>query len=956
MYANSDYRLWWAKWKTDKKFDLSAADELQKKKHELALSTINEFIDTIIRSVEEQARANGGYVRVPKPMRMEYYEDALERLIVNEVALHRISGLWTETEVAEQLDKFLQELVPIEFPRQLLDDLPQNIYEDLKAAEQRALMRANDAASRTDLQKRIDKAVEIISEVWPQTEIKYAHAPTDKLTSRVASVEVISKDALIAGIDQVLRGVDFDLRYRVLPDENYEAIVDNRATEIKKDQTLTNAQKAEIDGRVVDLKLTFDQIRPTGTTYKEYYDGMVARLQDTWSKFDLSYPIERDRSLKAKSDIENENGFLWPMFDFEAYREKADTQRMAFDNLYANRRLVTELSQVQYLLKNVITPTIEQPLDVQRMVYDNTPLILEARLDLSPELAAKIYYVPAEDRSLADKSAKDALNELNTSQFEIEWHKRPYEGYADIVVGKSRITAANPVTLNVMEGRGFGALAPENVLAVAGQYHAVVWQLDDKGARTGDPIQSLYVARVRVVAECVRDHALYVPRFGDNGTEHHRECSWRAFPIDAAHMRDLRALDILVHHGLVDYTKFTTTPSSGEQPIPPPWTFSSPLHILQLLQQGDDAIRALFRYERMIDSFVSRLASIVRREAPSLAMPSDLQTFGAVVAKAFANDSASMSAPIANAPLNADTTLVEYVDAVKQLKTLAALAVAAAYSPFFSRTSRAVPLPTLIDALRLPVMTAFQTARERRFFEKIAVDYESVMRVYVSALANAENVALYKTQSHYSAVANDNFRRRVADDMAEKGIDDTLNTIRNFVNPLPQNLFYDDASEAEFRQLASSIRPYELETKEYTTAETWMGTHSFSKTQPVMAVVQQDKATTNVDGKEFPNRLLLKRRGSEPLGRGYDYAGLQTMLERAINAYNAVMQSANKNAFTLQRASDAVGRLVTLYNYFAFLAQPLPPGNFMSAAEIDMRAGSAFFNVSFIPTPFERAQ
>ena len=949
MHANSDYRVWWADWKTAKRFDLSAADETQKAKHQLALSTIGEFIDTIIRSAEEQARANGGYVFVAKPMPMKHYQDALQQLIENEVALHRISGLWTEAEVAEQLDTYFQSLVPTAFPRQLLDVLPQNIEDDLRAADERARLAGVDPQERTN---RIEDARKIISEVWPDGETKYPHAPNDKLTSRTKPA-VISHDEMVQIIDQVLAGAYIDAKGRLFPDEKYEDLIKERVTEAKKGLLDADPKLAEIDKHVATIRKAIQDAIPAGITYQQYLKANY----DTWSKFDLSYPIERDLSAKAKTAIEQENAFLWPMFDFEAYREKADTRRMAFDNLYANRRLVTELSQVQYLLKHVITPTIEQPLDVQRLVYDNSPLLLEARLDLAPELAAKIYYVPAEDRALADTSAKDALNELNSSQFEIEWHKRATEAYADIIVATSPISAASPVTLNVMEGRGFAASAPENVLAVAGEYYAVVWQLDNNGARVGDPIRSLYVARVKVVAECVRDHALYVPRFGDNGVDRHRECSWRASPIDAAHMRELRALDILVHHGHEDYKSFTSKPNIGEEPISPPWGFSSPQHILQLLQQGDNAIRALFRYERIVDSFVARFASIVRREEPSLAATSDLQTFGAVVAKAFANGSVSSSAMAANAPANADATSVLYADAVKRLQTLAARPFPSAESPFFSRTSRAVPLPTLIDALRLPVMTAFQTARERRFFEKIAVDYESVMRVYVAALANAENIALFKTQPHYSSVADANFRRRVADDMAEKGIDDTLNTIRNFVNPLPENLFYDDASEAEFRHIASSVRPYELENKDYSSAgNVWLGAHSLSKTQPVMAAVQASKATIAVGGKPFPDKLILKRRGSEPLDRGYDYAGLQTLLERAIAAYNAKTQNPVRDEVALQQALDAAGRFVTLYNYFAFLAQPLPPGNFMSAAEIDMRAGGAFFNVTFIPTPFERAE
>ena len=173
---------------------------------------------------------------------------------------------------------------------------------------------------------------------------------------------------------------------------------------------------------------------------------------------------------------------------------------------------------------------------------------------------------------------------------------------------------------------------------------------------------------------------------------------------------------------------------------------------------------------------------------------------------------------------------------------------------------------------------------------------------------------------------------------------------------LPRTLFSDDDSENEFRHLVRGLRPYyllghERLERQPKQGDLWIGVHSFASTQPSLARVGRRAPISALV--TLPRRLVLLTRGSEPQLRGYDYAGLFDVLERAVGEHNRLtLDLTALEPISLQKAYAAAGRAVTVYNYFAHLAVPLERGAFLEADDIYRRLASGFFsNVYFPPTP-----
>ena len=104
---------------------------------------------------------------------------------------------------------------------------------------------------------------------------------------------------------------------------------------------------------------------------------------------------------------------------------------------------------------------------------------------------------------------------------------------------------------------------------------------------------------------------------------------------------------------------------------------------------------------------------------------------------------------------------------------------------------------------------------------------------------------------------------------------------------------------------------------------------------------------------KYPQRLVIDKRASEPLGRGYDYTGLHEELVNAVRNYNDIAVSP-ANMEELEQAFGQAETLVTINNYFAFLAPEMPKGTFQKARDIVARAKTGHYTgVFFYPTPTE---
>ena len=970
VHANRDYKIWLQQWIAKNPDAADDADPDRKARKLVALAAVEEFVAKVIDTAERQAREEQPFSRAVRALSIDEYAAAFARLVRYEVAQHRADNLRSETSLAQEFDDYLQApaLHPKPFPRAILNDMPREVWDDLDAALLRARRRLpDDVNEQARLDARYNAALDAIAEVVPAGRRVYAHSPIDSESAVFAATPALSTVDFSALVVEALKGDD-RIDISALPDADVNAIVDARAREADAAAN-DDADRNAIAERARALKERIEAVWPAALNYAEYR----THVSDRWTPLNLAYLIDRDLTERAKKDISAEISVLWPMFDVEATHAKADLRRLAFDNLYANQRLITELSQVRYLLDHVLSDTVERPLDIERLVYDSSPLVLEARLDLAPELAARIMYVPERDRPKADKQALTALAELDASSFVLEWLKRPHGAADERVIATVTLPAQRTARLDLLGGRHYMHAQPEHLLDVAGDYRARVWQLDARGNRVGQPFESLYTARVRMVAECVRDGARFVPVIGSSGAAQHRECVWQPNPADATHYRDVCALDALVRRGLDEYERIRSPPATFDDLELPPWGASDPEHLMALVQLGEQRIRALFTFEAMIGAFVARFAKRVRarRRQLQLLPSSDLELLGAVVIEEAAQHSAvDALAEIGALPSDLDTRLrptqkgsgdadIETVGRAQTNARALTNSEPQLQIGHFLRSVRDVPLPSLMAALRHPLVVEYQTGRERRFFRKVAVECAALADMYRTGVAANERIPIHPTQPGYSTALTARFDAQINAELGEMGADATLNGVVRYYPAIADGTFYDTDSDAEFRCLILNMPTYgSPDTPTPPNHEGfWFAAHSFETNQPQLAALTKSAATfVSADGVEFAASIALKRRGSEPIGRGYDYHGLHQTLEQRVRAYNeAAAGRARASSQELQTAMNDAGRAVTVYNYFAFLAPTLPAGNFITAGDIERRLLNDYYaDVRFPPTPFER--
>ncbi len=108
----------------------------------------------------------------------------------------------------------------------------------------------------------------------------------------------------------------------------------------------------------------------------------------------------------------------------------------------------------------------------------------------------------------------------------------------------------------------------------------------------------------------------------------------------------------------------------------------------------------------------------------------------------------------------------------------------------------------------------------------------------------------------------------------------------------------------------------------------WTGRHSFATTQP-------DVYSIEIDG----NTARILRRGSQPLGTGYDYAGLHNLIQNTVDEYNAASNdtrtmTAETRDRVLKRLEERVRQLELIFNFLAFVAPVRSVDVFVSAADM----------------------
>jgi hypothetical protein len=679
-----------------------------------------------------------------------------------------------------------------------------------------------------------------------------------------------------------------------------------------------------------------------------------------YSMFDLAYPLDRDLARATIDELITLVRIEAAQFDPVAANERATARRVAVDENYAKRVLDRELAQVDYMLNKVLTEKLEAAAVVQHMIGSHQTIVLVVRLELSPVIAARIQNVPQSSQLATDK---EVVRRLERGQFRVKWfHQSPYFA---VNGGKERELMTDVLDESYSAAlRLYTSGDMSDVVALAGIYRAEVQQInpDNGGQVIGEVFKSLYNETVVVFAKCVRDGVVYQPTLNETGEKKHSECKWEENPHNEQFTEELEDLRVLVAYGAAPAKKRRDERrqigareeqfllSRGE----PPWGSSAEESLTLLYHQSENDKKTMFSFENIVGMYVQRMSQIIAVIAPqygdfgaktaretflglafaqvqyalnqlpggsdvNLKLESALDQ-SMVVMPVGASDNVTFlvanktKTPVELALLFNDMWTARLTNGVRRATTAPAIGLPGGsrtlqhvhidFSTFAMQNGLAdLPFATVLMALRLPAQSILATPREQRFFANALADFLVFDREY-RACKRAET-----------------FRPAVS---AEKELSMmTLTEVRSFIQYHSKTMsarlkdtdvFSDRASLKEFEYLVKTTGalPFRLGKRE------WLGTHSFDSFQPDMAHVRALPASLR-DALGNPLTLYVARRGSEPARRYYDYAGLFKMIVDRIKSHNALPPDRVPERVVL---ASGVGQAVTVYNYFAFLAQP----------------------------------
>lgn len=313
---------------------------------------------------------------------------------------------------------------------------------------------------------------------------------------------------------------------------------------------------------------------------------------------------------------------------------------------------------------------------------------------------------------------------------------------------------------------------------------------------------------------------------------------------------------------------------------------------------------------------------------------------------------------------------------------------------YYSRTSSApdcIPLATMLYLLHAPLVYANLTWRERRFISGLRRDFDAQLFVWRQTLekhlrqaASVEDQAWWRASDGPlvgpQALEREIWRRMTALTPTQAAM---LNSESVEISPLTDqhtlasNILFDRAMRAEFDLLVDDhlvrhgLVVTHAATKHnpitgwlYTSIEKtvarfassnstagnayhtilerpqWIGAHSCSSAQPDAYDVVIDNLPTAGSG----GAAVLKR-GSIPTHKGYDFEGLDAVIQGLVQRHTTLLSSvfaaaADGDLTTapdypqLRKTRGLLRDLVFAYNYLAFCSTPLPFRETLSAQEI----------------------
>lgn len=760
--------------------------------------------------------------------------------------------------------------------------------------------------------------------------------------------------------------------FRVVTNDYYEIV--NRVRDEELDGALDDAERAMITLRADAIKAQIGQLWREGTKRYEHSpapsETIKAADDASWAPTNLAYPLDRRRSLLVKSSLQSAVAILAREFDAEAKNVEAASRREALDAHYIDQVIRRDLAQLSFLLNEVLTPLVEAPLALRCNIASRQTIKLAVRLELAPLVASRVVDVDDSFRTASDRAI---LAELHQQRFACTWYRRGREvGASETVVRQSVLRRINQQDVLVINETG--AID----LGIVGVYRAEVQQLDpaDETKRVGPIYKSLFAATIDVYARCVRDGVEFLPTKNDNRDRFHGECEWHEHAHTPEFQEQLEDLVTLTSYGvdvlqerIAERTKVSTRQTLDVLPLAlarhvramSPWGSSTMQHLTALSHQTAVQRHKLFTIDTLVPRFLQRVAAV------DLALNGNSRQGLAVLAQAVVDGNGTNLLSMAPEQGAVDDVATFNADVAPQTllrnKVLGATrATNDADRAHFVGLDKAsggwlaVPFQTLISLLKTPTALALATPREQSYFEKIDADFAMFAHNYRAmrtAQENGENGGWFYVNAAQSV--QEQFQKMVTAELAKI----SLQAIRTLVQTRMHDviaigkLFVDERSETELANLLdkNDALPKRDIMRVAPTKLKWRGSHTAHDSQPSMAridfvqVLSADRLTNRLN-------LVIVQRGSEPEARGYDYNGLHNLIDTACKRYNGEQAKAAPSQSALEYWAAQAGRAVTIYNYFAFLAERLSEQSFMSAEEIVRRIDAQVYtNITFDPTP-----
>jgi hypothetical protein len=475
--------------------------------------------------------------------------------------------------------------------------------------------------------------------------VTYFNTPTAMFIEPSSMVLELPVNAF-ALIDEIMtiKRSDYDVAYAPRADDTPEQL-ELLASGLREENEALTAHGALLEQRIGLYGYTRERLNDINSGLHAPDDGVDEAVSDTdkWSPYDLSYPLDPEKSKTRIDQLVTTVARSAANFDASEQQARAHEIRRAIDRNYTMQVLERRRAELEYQLEKLRTPVTEVAQRVDRKLYDDSMVRLSITIGLSPQLEKRILSMNEELLEPDERRAQDALA---ATRFAVKWIFRPTANgtppnvpemvVREVVLPRGQVTDIYmPFTENDVSTQPEAVAGEENVLAFirAANAYAGVYRVEVRVAELGDnsPVyNSRFKATVRIVARCLRDDALFEPM--NNGESAAiSTCCWKQTPPNRAFSEYVEELIALVEHGPFAHQQLVKSRAKSglafweqltaqvadrfpllEMPLPlPPWGSSVPSQLIQTSLESPQTFRERFTFERIYADFRKRVGALI---------------------------------------------------------------------------------------------------------------------------------------------------------------------------------------------------------------------------------------------------------------------------------------------------------------------------------------------------------